>query len=47
MNVLNELHLQNAATLEAVVSFWCEHGSRFMPEFVREFDSILTTQTCS
>ncbi|MBT8461332.1 MAG: hypothetical protein KJO44_02335 [Gemmatimonadetes bacterium] len=35
-----------AATSEALVRFWCEHGEEFSPEFASEFDSVLTTHTC-
>lgn len=35
-----------AATSEALVSFWCENRGEFSPDFVREFDGVITTYTC-
>ena len=36
-----------AASSPALVAFWCEHRAEFSPEFLREFDGVLTTRACS
>ena len=35
-----------AARSQANVDFWCAFRSEFSPEFVAEFDGVLTTYTC-